>query len=171
MSNKNFRNLTKPFLRNKGALNHQDIMTCDGKKIITNETGLVEVFSNHNINIVEESSRKKSRHVARHNNIENKRIAIQVIKKYFENYASIKQIQEKFQHQQISLIPYSTTEEVKKLLKDINAKKSSGFDKILPKPVKLAAGVLAALLSKTINNSISKGVFPNKANISLVSPY
>ena len=38
-------------------------------------------------------------------------------------------------------MPYTTTEEVKKLLKEFNAKKTSGFDKILPKLVKLAAGV------------------------------
>ena len=51
-------------------------MKFDGKKIITNETELVEVFSNHYINVVEKSSGKKSRHVACDNNIENKRIAI-----------------------------------------------------------------------------------------------
>ena len=43
-------------------------------------------------------------------------------------------------------------------------------DKIPQKLIKLAAGVLAAPLSKTINNSISKGVFPNEAKIALVSP-
>ena len=59
---------------------------------------------------------------------------------------------------------------LKKLLKDVNAKKISGFDKIPPKLVKLAAGVLAVPLSKTINNSISKRVFPNEAKIALVSP-
>ena len=169
-TNKNFWNLIKPFLTNKGHLNHQGIMIFDGKKIITNETELVEVFNNHYINIVEKSSGIKSRHVARDNNIENKRIAIQVIKKYFENHPSIKQIQENFQHKHIPSIPYTTTEEVKKLLKEVNAKKASGFDKIPPKLVKLAAGVLAAPLSKTINNSISKGVFPNEAKIALVSP-
>ena len=79
-TNKNFWNLIKPFLTNKGHLNHQDIMIFDGKKIITNETELVEVFNNHYINIVEKSSGKKSRHVARDNNIENKRIVMQVIK-------------------------------------------------------------------------------------------
>ena len=55
-------------------------MILDGNKIITNETELVEVFNNHYINIVEKSSGKKSRHVARDNNIENKRIVMQVIK-------------------------------------------------------------------------------------------
>ena len=114
---------------------YKGIMIFDGKKIITNETELVEVFNNHWINIVEKSSGKKSRHVARDNNIENKRIAIQVIKKYFENHPSIKQIQENFQHQHIPSIPCTTTEEVKELLKEVNAKKASGFDKILPKLV------------------------------------
>ena len=75
MTKKNFWNT------NKGHLNHQDIMIFDCKKLITNETELVEVFNNRWINIVEKSSGKKSRHVARDNNIENKRIAIQVIKK------------------------------------------------------------------------------------------
>ena len=65
-------------------------MIFDGKKIIANETELVEVFNNHYINIVEKSSGIKLRHVARYNNIENKRIVTQVIKKYFENHLSIK---------------------------------------------------------------------------------
>ena len=56
------------------------------------------------------------------------------------------------------------------MLKEVNAKKALGFDKILPKLVKLAARDLAAPLSETINNSISKGVFPNEAKIVLVSP-
>ena len=144
-------------------------MIFDGKKIITNATELVEVFNNHCINIVEKSFGIKWRHVSCDNNIENKRIAIQVIKKYFENHPSIKQIQENFQHQHIPSIPYTTTEEVKKLLKEVNAKRASGFKKISPKLVKLAARVWAAPLSNTINNSISEGVFPNEAKIALVS--
>ena len=56
------------------------------------------------------------------------------------------------------------------MLKEVNPKKVSGFDKIPQKLVKLAAGVLAAPLAKTINSSISKGVFPNEAKIALVSP-
>ena len=83
-------------LTNKGHLNHQDLMIFDVKKIITSEAEQVEVFHNHYINIVEKSSSKKSKHVARDNNIENKRIAVQVIKTCFENHPSIKQIQENF---------------------------------------------------------------------------
>ena len=45
-TDKNFWNLIKPCLTNEGHLNHQDIMTFDSKKIITNETELVELFNN-----------------------------------------------------------------------------------------------------------------------------
>ena len=58
-------------------------MKFDKEKIITNGIELVEVFNNHYINISEESSCKKAKHVARVNNIENKRIALQVMKKVF----------------------------------------------------------------------------------------
>ena len=77
-------------LTNKGHLNHLDITVFDGKKIITNETELVEIFNSRNINIVQKSSGKKSRHNTCKNNIENKRIAIQVIKNYSENNQCIK---------------------------------------------------------------------------------
>ena len=58
-------------------------MKFDKEKIITNGIELVEVFNNHYINTIKESSRKKAKHVARVNNIENKRIALQVMKKVF----------------------------------------------------------------------------------------
>ena len=61
-TSKIFWNLIKRFLANKGHLNHQDIIIFDGKKIITNETELVEVINNHYINVVEKSSGIKSRH-------------------------------------------------------------------------------------------------------------
>lgn len=55
-------------------------MIFDGKKIISNETELVEVFNENYIIVVEKFSGKKPRHIARDNNIKNKRIAIQVKK-------------------------------------------------------------------------------------------
>ena len=58
-------------------------MKFDKEKIIINEIELVEVFNNHYINTVEESSRKKARHVARDNNNHNKRTALQVMEKVF----------------------------------------------------------------------------------------
>ena len=45
-TNKNFWNHIKSFLTIKDHVNHQDIMIFDGKKIIKNETDLVEVLKN-----------------------------------------------------------------------------------------------------------------------------
>ena len=70
---------------------------------------------------------------------------MQVIKKYFKNHPSIKQILENFQ-QLKKLENYS-----KKLM----PKKTSGFDKISPTLVTLAAGVLAVPFSVSSGN-ISK---------------
>ena len=58
-------------------------MKFDKEKIIINEIELVEVFNNHYMNTVEESSRKKARHVARDKNNQNKRTALQVMEKVF----------------------------------------------------------------------------------------
>ena len=44
------------------------------------------------------------------------------------------------------------------------------MDKIPPKLVKISAEVLSQPLANAINNSISKGVFPDNAKISSVSP-
>ena len=64
----------------------------------------------------------------------------------------------------------TTHEEVKKFLGGINPNKAVGFDSIPPNSVKLAAETLATPLSRAINNSILKGVFPSQAKIAVVSP-
>ena len=56
-------------------------------------------------------------------------------------------------------MPYTTADVAQKLLKKVNTKKASGFDKIPPKINELALGVLATPLSKTKNNSIYEWSF------------
>ena len=56
-------------------------------------------------------------------------------------------------------MPYTTADVAQKLLKKVNTKKASGFDKIPPKINELAVGVLATTLSKTKNNSIYEWSF------------
>ena len=50
------------------------------------------------------------------------------------------------------------------------SKNARGFEKVSPKLVKLAAIILVGPLTKTVNNSISKGVLPNEVKFHLVSP-
>ena len=59
MANKEFWNLVKPFLTNKGGLSESDYLLVKDDRIITNDNELVEAFNYHYINIVEKSSGKK----------------------------------------------------------------------------------------------------------------
>ena len=63
-----------------------------------------------------------------------------------------------------------TTSEVYELVKNIDHKKATGTDKFPPKLVKISSEVLSQPLADAINNSISKGVFPDNAKIASVSP-
>ena len=51
-----------------------------------------------------------------------------------------------------------------------NVKKARGTDKIPPTLVKISAEVLSQPLADAVNNSISKGDFPDNSKIASVSP-
>ena len=62
MLNKDFRNLVRPFLSNKGGLSDSNITLVKGEKMITDDAELTEVFNDHCINIVQKSSGRELRH-------------------------------------------------------------------------------------------------------------
>ena len=59
LSNKEFWDLVKPFLSNKGGLISSDISLVKNDAVITNDLELTEIFNDHYVNIVEKSSGKK----------------------------------------------------------------------------------------------------------------
>ena len=60
-------------------------------------------------------------------------------------------------------------EEIFELLSALDIKKTVGFEVIPPKLVKIAASVLCQPLPNAINNSLSKGIFPDDAKIVMIS--
>ena len=62
------------------------------------------------------------------------------------------------------------TENVKRLLKNIDEKKSVGLDKIPNKLLKIAADVVAPSLTEIFIQSINTGIFPNEWKEARVSP-
>ena len=64
VSNRDFWNLVKPFLANKGGLSGNDITLVKGGKVITDDYALTEIFNNHYVNIVEKTSGKKPSNLA-----------------------------------------------------------------------------------------------------------
>ena len=169
VTNKSFWKFIKPFLKNKSY----DIMLIQNGEIITEEKDLVEIFNKHYINIVEKSSGIKPVNVAMIHNISDNDTAINIIIEAYKHHPSVTKIKEIIEKNTTKRFfkfdsvakPYITT-----LLKNIDIKKSTGVDRILPKLVKLSANVLFEPLTKTINDSLTKGIFPDAAKIAAVSP-
>ena len=59
---------------------------------------------------------------------------------------------------------------IKTLLKNIDIKKATGADRIPPKLVKLSANILSEPLTKTINDGLTMGIFPDAAKIASALP-
>ena len=173
VTNKSFWKFIKPFLQNKSCHAQNDIMLIQNDEIITEEKDLVEIFNKHYINIVEKSSGIKPVNVAMMHNICDNDTAINVIIEAYKNHPSVTKIKEiieknttkrSFKFDSVTK-PYITT-----LLKNIHIKRATGVDRIPPKLVKLWANILSEPLTKTINNSLTMGIFPDAAKIAAVSP-
>ena len=64
VSNRDFWNLVKPFLSNKGGLSGNDIALVKEGKVITDDYALTEIFNDHYVKIVEKTSGKKPSNLA-----------------------------------------------------------------------------------------------------------
>ena len=136
---------------------------------------LAEMFNSHYRNIVEKTSGKKPSHFVRDNNISDTRQAIYLIVQSYLDHSSINRIKTTSKNQISSITSSSNAcgtnpEEIFELLSALDIKKAVGFDMIPLKLVKIAASVLCQPLSIAINNSLSKGIFPDDAKIAMVSP-
>ena len=136
-------------------------MLQDKGNIVSDEPVLVKTFNEHYINIVEKSCGKKPTNISQEYGDMSEAEAIHLICKNFENHQSMKEIRrnliESAPPTQSKNPVYVSSEDAKKLLKNIDQKKSTGIDKIPPKLVQLPGDILSTPLSNSINNSISKG--------------
>ena len=80
--------LIKPFLTNKGFLENAEIMLNEKEK----KKELVRIFNNHSINIVERSCGTNPTNIAKEQEIEDNKKAVEVICKSFANHESAKAI-------------------------------------------------------------------------------
>ena len=148
-------------------------MLIQNDEIITEEKDLVETFKQHYINIVEKSSGIKPVNVAMTHNICDNDTTTNVINEAYKNHpivTKIKEIIEKNTNKRSFKFDFVTKPYIATLLKTIYIKKATCVDRITPKLVKLSANILSEPLTKTINNSLSMGIFPDDAKISAVSP-
>ena len=169
VSNQDIWNLVKPFPSNKGGLHGTDITSVNEDKIITDDRELVKVFND--LNIVEKSSWKKPSSIAENAPSSDDRCIVRLILQQYQNHPSVLAIIQSLEN------PFNTfalhevsTEDVLRLLRAMNDKKSTGEEKIPPKLVHLAARELSVLLTKAINISIRNSTFPERAKKGAITP-
>ena len=167
-TNKEFWNLVKPFLTNKGTFSNDFITIKDKDRFVDDEGKLVELFNNHYINIVEKTSGKPPENCF--GNYENNADIVNAIIKKYENHPSILKINENFTPTSTFQLPRAEVSDINKLLKGINIKKATGPDTIPPKLGKLSADVIDSHLCNIINLDIDKDHFSDGGKIASVRP-
>ena len=168
-SDKNFWNIAKPFITEKGVLSKNDITIIDNERIINDDKELCEIFNNHYINIVKISSGKSPESVLIDKQISNLD-SIKMIIKSFENHPSIIKIKEHYRSENSFSFKNVKLSEIKKHLRNINSKKATGEDTIPPKLVKMASEHLALPLTKAINAALNTSTFPDNAKKAIITP-
>ena len=171
MSNKEFWNLVKPFLSNKGGLASSDISLVKNDTVITDDQELTEIFNEHYVNIVEKSNGKKPNSIAKDVGISDDRQIVRLILEKYKNHPSVLAIIQT-PEQVLDTFTFQEKEhkEVAQLLKSLDGRKSTGEDKIPPKLVSLAANELINILTTAVNCSIRNSRFPNDAKKAAVCP-
>ena len=146
-------------------------MLLNDGKLETNERDIVEIFNEFYTNIVQITTG-----VAPHNikdelasNISNKQAVLNIVNHY-KSHPSIKAIKSNFVIEEEFSFKQTTSEDICKLLKNLNEHKAIGDDNIPPKILKLAADTICTPLSTTINSRINEINFPAKAKSAVVAP-
>ena len=144
--------------------------------MISDDSKISEILNNQYVNVVEISTGSAPTNLGDFDltNKESIKDYIAKIISHYDEHPSIKMIREQKQKQNIELpdfkIPLATVEDINKILKKLNVKKSPGPGLILPELVKYVADIIDEPLKEIINEIISEHIFPDIAKIAHVTP-
>ena len=175
VTNKEFWKTIRPFLTNKGCLENSDIMLINDDEMVTDDKTLVKTFNEHYINTVERSSGLKPEKMEFENSLNTSRNILHNIIDRYKNHPSILKIKSEVSSKSCSNSDFSrnilvTSDEVEKILKSLNSKKTAGTDRLPIKLVKLASEALSKPLSIAMNNSITSSTFLDRTKVASVVP-
>ena len=97
-------------------------------------------------------------------------LTVAKIIKHYKNHRSIETINKICTKKENFDFNTATAEETNKIIKDLDPKKATGFDKIPLKIVKMSANVVKSHLANIINNNITKNAFSEMAKVASVRP-
>jgi len=68
-------------------------------------------------------------------------------------------------------IKYTTTKEIKEIIKSLKSKNSHGYDKIPMKILQVSTPCIISPLTYICNKSLSSGIFPSRLKFSSIKPF
>ena len=157
-------------MTNKGFLTNENITTNHKDKIVTDYSKLAHLFNYHYINIVGNTSGMFPENIGNPECKSDDYLTVAKIIKHYKNHPIIETINNIYTKKENFDIPIATTEEINKIIKELDPEKATGLDKIPPKIVKMSANVIDSHLANIINNDITKNVFSEKAKVASVRP-
>ena len=168
VSNKVFWNTVKPFLTNKGFLTNKNITIKYKDKIVTDNSKLAHLFNNHYINTVESPSGMPPENIRNPEFKSDDHLTVAKIIKHYKNHPSTETINKICTKKENFDVLTATTEEVNKIMKELDPKKATDLDKIPPEVVKMSANVIDSHLANIINNDIGQNVFSEKTKVEML---
>ena len=162
VSNKALWNTVKPFLTNKGFLTNENISIKHKDKIATDNSKLAHLFNNHYINTVETTSGMPPENIGNPECKSDDHLTVEKIIEHYKNQRTIETINKICTKKENFDIPTATTQEINKIIKELDPKKARDLDKIPSKIVKMSANVIDSHLANFINNDITKTGFQEK---------
>ena len=168
LNNKTFWNTVKPFLTKKGFLTNETIAIEKKGKIVTDKSKLFNLFNSLSANIVEKTSGSPLEIEGNPGNKTNNIATAQSIIRKSQTQPSILNIKSKNTIKNTFDIPAATLEQINQVIKELNAKKATGPDKIPPKIVSVSANIIDSHLTNTINSDLLKDSFSEYAKTASV---
>ena len=157
---KHFWQIVKPFMTNNVKSDNQNIILYENGSLLNKPTEVCNTFNEYYVNITDDQS--ESMHV--------KQMSADQVIDHYKNHPSINLIKETVNNnEQFHFSPIEQTVTRKKL-KQLKTNKSSGFDNISPKFLKLGADYLSYSLTPIINNSIHTSIYPDYTKRAEVTP-
>mgnify|MGYP001792074473 CR=1 FL=1 len=153
----------KPLFSDKNMSGNK-IMICKDEEIISNENKVAEIMNNHFINVTKELNLKPDPAV-------NENITLTEIFDKYENHKSVVSINVLHNiPENLFFFKEITTDELEKVIKDLNIKKGSLSNCIPAKILKENSNTYILYLKKIINQSIESSTFPSKLKMAEVIP-
>ena len=171
MSRNDFYKLVSPYMTNKGGLTTNDIILLENNEMHTEDEDVANIFVDYYTNIVENTTGEKPTSLA--DSMPNSSSYSDIVKSIienFKNHPSILEINKKITVEAKFTFSEVLPQYINKLLRETNIKKSTGYDNLPPKIVKISADILTAPTTNLVNLMIKTSIFPDSAKKAAISP-